>query len=129
MRSGWTGRAYAPAVPPPSVMLTLHPDLFVVVQQVEGPRSPMPRPLDSGFSLGCAYRVLGVHAPSETGEAYFILSNDRDEVWFVSNRHFRAHALVPGTTALRLPSTASGDGVAHAAPMLDLGRHAHSSSL
>ncbi len=92
-------------------MLTIHPDLFVVVQQADGPRAPRPLPLESGFSVGCAYRVLGVHAPSETGEAYFILSNDRDEVWFVSNRHFRTHALVPGSPALRLPMTMhAGDG-------------------
>ena len=91
-------------------MLTFHPDLFVVVHQFDGARAPRPLPLESGFSSGFAYRVLGVHAPSETGEAYFILSNDQDEVWFVSNRHFRTHALVPGSPALRLPMTLAGDG-------------------
>ncbi len=109
-------------------MSTLHPDLFVVVQQVDGPRAPQPRPLDSGFSLGTAYRVLGLHAPSETGEAYFVLSNDRDEVWFVSNRHFRTYALVPGVTALRLSATHSGDGQMGAIPRLHVNAAPSSSS-
>ncbi len=96
-------------------MICLHPDLFVTVEQLEGDRAPQPRPLQSGFSKGTAYRVLGLHSPSETSEAYFILANDRDEVWFVSNRHFRAHGIMPGATQLRLPAHAavsSGDGMA-----------------
>lgn len=100
-------------------MLAFLPDLFVVVHEFPGERAPQPRPLASGFSGGTAYRVLGVHTPSETAEAYFILSNDRDEVWFVSNRHFRTHALVPGTTALRLPlAVPSGDGASTPTPTL-----------
>ena len=98
-------------------MICLHPDLFVVVEQLEGDRAPQPRPLASGFSRGTAYRVLGLHSPSETSEAYFIVANDRDEVWFVSNRHFRAYGILPGSTALHLPAhTAlpSGDGMATA---------------
>ncbi len=90
-------------------MITLCPGLYVTVQEVEGARAPQPRPLASGFSTGTAYRVLGLHSPSETSEAYFILSNDRDEVWFVSNRHFRTHSLQPDLTAFRLP-LAPGDG-------------------
>ncbi|HYE57563.1 MAG TPA: hypothetical protein VD948_03615 [Rhodothermales bacterium] len=99
-------------------MLCLHPDLFVVVEQLEGERVPLPRPLSVGFTRGTAYRVLGLHTPSETSEAYFILANDCDEVCFVSSRHFRAHNLVPGATALRMPvrqrepaPASSGDGV------------------
>lgn len=67
----------------------LQSELWVVVQQSERPNAPFPRPLSSGFSLGRAYRVLGLHCPSETSEAYFILCNDRNEVWFISNQHFR----------------------------------------
>ena len=89
----------------------------------------MPRPLDSGFSTASAYRVLGLHAPSETGEAYFILSNDRDEVWFVSNRHFRTYALVPGTTALRMAAGHAGDGQAGAVPHLHVRPSAHAGGL
>ena len=67
----------------------LHEELWVVVQESERPNAPMPRPLSSGFSTDKAYRVLGLHCPSETSEAYFVLCNDRNEVWFVSNQHFR----------------------------------------
>ncbi len=92
-------------------MLTLCPGLYVTVQEMQGERAPQPRPLANGFSTGTAYRVLGLHTPSETSEAYFILSNDRDEVWFVSNRHFRTYALLPDQHSFRLP-VVSGDGVA-----------------
>lgn len=54
-----------------------------------------------------AYRILGIHSPSETGEAYLIVSNDRDEIWFVSNRHFRTLDLRPDTAALRLSLSGS----------------------
>lgn len=78
----------------------------MVVQEMSGERAPRPLPLLSGFSENVAYRVLGVHSPSETSEAYFILSNDRDEVWFISNRHLRTWQLRPETTALRIPLSA-----------------------
>jgi hypothetical protein len=84
-------------------MISIADCLFVVVKEVAGDRAPRPLPLASGFSENVAYRVLGVHSPSETGEAYFILSNDRDEVWFISNRHFRTWELRPGNNSLRLP--------------------------
>ncbi len=83
-------------------MITLLPDLYVVIAQLDHERAPQPRPLQSGFSTDCAYRVLGVHSPSETAEAYLILSNDRDEIWFISNRHVRTLGLRPGCTQLRL---------------------------
>ncbi|CAN5433229.1 hypothetical protein BH11ARM1_BH11ARM1_15130 [soil metagenome] len=67
----------------------LQEEIWVVVEQLNGPHAPRPMPLESGFSPGSAYRVIGLHCPSETSEAYFILCNDRDEVWFISNRHFR----------------------------------------
>lgn len=75
----------------------LQEELWVVVQQSERPNAPHPLPLPNGFSPDKAYRVLGLHCPSETSEAYFILSNDRAEVWFISNQHFRieqGHAFV-----------------------------------
>lgn len=57
--------------------------------------APKPYPLDSGFSLYTAYRALGMYNPSETADAYFILSNDRDEIWFICNRHLRTVGLFP----------------------------------
>ena len=70
-------------------MIAFHPQLFVRIVELDGPRAPMPRPLSSGFSEGRAYRVLGVYNPSESSDAYFILPNDRDEMWFICQRHLR----------------------------------------
>lgn len=69
--------------------LAFHPEMFVRIEQLEGPRAPMPRPLESGFTPGRLYRVVGVFNPSETSDAYFILPNDRDELWFICQRHLR----------------------------------------
>ena len=87
--------------------LAFHPEMFVRIEQFGGPRAPMPLPLDSGFSAGRLYRVVGVYNPSETSDAYFILPNDRDELWFICQRHLRfaglhatsAHHLDPEGTA------------------------------
>ncbi len=84
-------------------MIALLPDLYVVIAQLDHARAPQPLPLQNGFSEAYAYRILGLHTPSETSEAYLILSNDRDEIWFISNRHVRTLGLRPGCTELRLP--------------------------
>lgn len=83
-------------------MICIEPGLYVVVQQAEHERAPQPFPLSSGFSRGYAYRVLGVYSASETSEAYFILSNDRDEIWFISNRHLRTYKILPHTSQLSI---------------------------
>ena len=88
-------------------MISIADALYVVVKEMGGERAPRPLPRSSGFSEHVAYRVLGVHSPSETGEAYLILSNDRDEIWFISNRHLRTWELRPQTNALRIPLTLS----------------------
>ncbi|MEP7261613.1 MAG: hypothetical protein ABI669_10450 [Usitatibacter sp.] len=84
-------------------MLSFADCLYVTVKEMGGDRAPRPLPLQSGFSADVAYRVLGIHSASETAEAYMILSNNRDEVWFISNRHLRTWELRPDTTALRIP--------------------------
>lgn len=76
-------------------MLAYNTELFVRIQEVQGPRAPVPRPLENGFSADRLYRVLGVYTPSETAEAYVILPNDRQELWFISQRHVRFGALDP----------------------------------
>lgn len=85
-------------------MVTIENDLYVVVREMQGERAPQPRPLQSGFSENIAYRVLGLHSASETSEAYLILTNDREELWFISNKHVRAYGLFPGSTQLRFPA-------------------------
>lgn len=81
-------------------MTTFEPGLYLRVQElIDGPK---PLPLASGFSSGQAYRALGLYNPSETSDAYFVLSNDRDEVWFICNRHLRTHSILPGETRFRI---------------------------
>ena len=82
-------------------MTTLEPGLYVRIEELDN--GPKPFPLANGFSPGHAYRALGLYNPSETSDAYFVLSNDRDEIWFICNRHVRSHALLPDVLALRLP--------------------------
>lgn len=81
-------------------MIYLEPGLYLRVQQAFQ-RPPHPLPLESGFSADVAYRALGIHSPSETSECYLIVANDRDEVWFISNRHFRVVGLFPERRDLR----------------------------
>jgi hypothetical protein len=82
-------------------MICIEPGLYVrVVEYLNGPH---PRPLTSGFSEANAYRVMGLYNPAETSEGYFILSNDRDETWYISQRHFRTVAIMPRTLLLRMP--------------------------
>lgn len=68
-------------------MLWLEQGLYVRIQELDN--GPKPLPLQSGFSAGTAYRVLGCFNPSESSDAYYILANDRDEIWFICNRHVR----------------------------------------
>lgn len=82
-------------------MTSIEPGLYVRIEELDN--GPKPFPLASGFSSGHAYRVLGLFNPSETSDAYFVLSNDRDEIWFICNRHVRSHALLPGEHEFRLP--------------------------
>lgn len=89
-------------------MITLENGLYLRVQELQN--GPKPFPLQSGFNPDTAYRALGMFNPSETSDAYFILSNDRDEVWFICNRHLRTVALVASNTALRVPLASLGTG-------------------
>lgn len=72
-------------------MIDYEKGLYVTICEAE--RAPWPKPLSSGFSEGVAYRVLGMYNPSESGECWFVMSNDRDEAWFISQRHVRTFAL------------------------------------
>ena len=67
----------------------IKPNVKVRIEEMEGEHAPRPLPLSSGFSVEKEYEVLGIHTPSETAEAWLILKNDRDEMWFISNRHVR----------------------------------------
>lgn len=83
------------------IVLTLENSLYMRIEQLPS-GVPTPLPLSNGFNTNTAYRALGMFNPSETSDAYFIFSNDRDEVWFICNRHLRCVGLLPGSTALRM---------------------------
>jgi hypothetical protein len=80
-------------------MLWLEPGHYVRIEEMND--GPEPRPFKSGFSRNVAYRIMGVFSPSETSEAYMILTNDRDELWFISNRHLRICPVDHSRQALR----------------------------
>lgn len=67
--------------------------LYVEIQPLEP--GPHPHPFhDARFSPDHVYKVLGMYNPSETSECYFILANLQREMWFISQRHLRAFALL-----------------------------------
>lgn len=80
-------------------MITLETGLYLRVQELKD--VPKPSPLQSGFNMQTAYRALGMFNPSETSDAFFILANDRDEIWFICNRHLRAVGVSPEPRELR----------------------------
>ena len=82
-------------------MIYIQNGLYVTIRQIENPVAP-PFPLASGFSENAAYLVLGAFSMSESGEAYFIVSNDRDEIWFISNRHLRSYKFEPDARRFRI---------------------------
>lgn len=84
-------------------MIYVQDGLFVRIQQLETPLAPNPKPLAHGFNNDTAYRVLGCFSLAESADAFFILSNDRDEIWFISNRHLRTCDLAPESAVFRKP--------------------------
>lgn len=82
-------------------MLNYEQGLYVVIEQRT--KGPHPLPLSNGFSSAWAYRVLGIYNPSESGECWLIMTNDNDELWYISQRHVRAHKLLPQRSDFRLP--------------------------
>ena len=81
-------------------MTSSEPGLYVRKGELDiGPRKFA---LSNDFLTGRAYRALSLYDRSETSDAYFVLSNDRDEIWFICNRHVRADALLPDQRAFGL---------------------------
>jgi len=69
------------------VVIAFENGLYIRIE--ENDKGPAPFPLKSGFTREQAYRVLGIFNASESSEAYLILANDQDQLWFISNRHVR----------------------------------------
>lgn len=80
-------------------MIDYEKGLYVTICQSE--RLPAPLPLNSGFSNHVAYRVLGIYNPSESGECWLIMSNDRNEMWFISQRQVRTFVIDTTRSSLR----------------------------
>src|SRR3984885_2862544 len=69
--------------------------LYVEIHPYEGPHQPHPHPIREGhFDPAYVYKVLGMNNPSETSECYFVLSNPQRQIWFISQRHLLAYALL-----------------------------------
>ena len=82
-------------------MLWIEQGLYIRIQELDN--GPTPLPLKSGFNMETAYRVLGCFNPSETSDAYYILANDRDETWFICNRHVRVVCVDHARKEFRYP--------------------------
>jgi hypothetical protein len=65
------------------------PGLRVRIQTMDGPTAPRPLPTESGFLEGMTYPVLGIIEHDPDGELWFILPNDADKIYRISNRHLR----------------------------------------
>ncbi|MDQ6622461.1 MAG: hypothetical protein M3Y86_03100 [Verrucomicrobiota bacterium] len=97
-------------------MMAIQDGLYVRIEEMAGDLAPNPKPLAHGFNKATAYRVLGGFSLAESADAFLILSNDRDEIWFISNRHLRTHALRPGTTEFRIPLREGDRSIADKTP-------------
>ena len=107
-------------------MIFFEPGLYLRVEELDN--GPKPFPLQSGFSMGVAYRGLGLYNPSETSDAYFVLSNDRDEIWFICNRHLRTVGLIPQEHRLRVCTLVSTGNALPSARKLRLSEVADAAS-
>ena len=78
-------------------------DTHVLLRVVQINNRPRQLPLNNGFNDSTAYRALGMSNPSETSDAYFILSSDRDEIWFICNRRLRTVGVLSDVQGFRVP--------------------------
>ena len=69
--------------------------LYVEIVPLENEHPPHPHPIREGkFDPAYVYKVLGIYNPSETSECYLMLANTEREIWFIPQRHTRAHRLI-----------------------------------
>jgi len=81
-------------------MLWLEQGLYLRIEALA--HGPRPLLLSRGFTPQTAYHALGCFNPSETSDADSILSNDRDEIGFICNRHLRTVFLDASNTVFRV---------------------------
>lgn len=63
--------------------------LRVRIKTLVGATAPRPLPADSGFTEGAGYPLLGVIEHGPDGELWFIVPNDQNMIYRISNRHCR----------------------------------------
>ncbi len=97
---GFTGN-YALRTTTATLMIDYERGLYVRIQELS--KGPPPYPSDHGFDANTAYRVLGIYNPSESGECWLIMSNNSDELWYISQRHVRTLAQRADIRTLREP--------------------------
>lgn len=79
-------------------MIAFNQGVYVRIEQDDA--GPQPLPLKNGFSARFAYLILGGFTMSESAEMFLCLPNDRNELWFISNRQVRLYTVEPDS---RLP--------------------------
>jgi len=65
------------------------PGLYVRIHTLHGVNAPRPLPLESGFTEGNEYPVLGAIEHSPDAELWLIVANDSNMIYRLSNRHVR----------------------------------------
>lgn len=70
-------------------MMWLKAGIMVRIEQLSGDRAPVPLPLSSGFSIDKEYEIMGMWTPSESADAFAVLINDFDQIWYICTRHLR----------------------------------------
>lgn len=93
--------------------MILEKGVYVRMQELNN--GPMPLPSRSGFNDNTAYRAVGMYNASESADAYYILSNDRDETWFICSRHVRIVGVFSDCSDMRFPlrpAVSTGGGAA-----------------
>ena len=83
-------------------MNSLQARLYVPIEEHDGGLRPFL--LGSDFLTSQAYRALDFYNPSESSDAYFVLSKDHVEIWFTCSSHVRIFASLPNERAVVLPT-------------------------
>jgi hypothetical protein len=75
--------------------MNINDQLYVEIHPLETGQIPHPHPItEAHFDSAYVYKVLGMYNPSETSECYFVLANPQRQIWFISQRHLLAYALL-----------------------------------
>ena len=75
--------------------MNINERLYVEIHPLQSGQIPHPHPItEAHFDPAYVYKVLGMYNPSETSECYMVLVNPQRQIWFISQRHLLAYALI-----------------------------------